>query len=64
VVPILYGDFKAGYIIGVRGGSGINVKVLDQPWANQGQVGIMAYRRLDGRIRLSEAIQQIKVSHS
>jgi HK97 family phage major capsid protein len=64
VIPILFGDFKAGYIIGVRGGSGINVKVLDQPWASQGQLGILAYRRLDGRVRLSEAIQSVKVSHS
>ena len=39
VLPILYGDFKAGYVVGVRGGAGINVKVLDQPWANQGQFG-------------------------
>jgi HK97 family phage major capsid protein len=64
VVPILYGDFKQGYIIGVRGGAGINVKVLDQPWAAQGQLGILAYRRLDGRVRRSEAIQAITVSHS
>lgn len=64
VVPILYGDFKAGYIIGVRGGAGINVKVLDQPWAAQGQLGILAYRRLDGRVRRSEAIQAITISHS
>ncbi|MGO9937184.1 MAG: phage major capsid protein [Terracidiphilus sp.] len=64
VVPILYGDFKAGYLIGIRGGAGINVKVLDQPWAAQGQLGILAYRRLDGRVRRSEAIQQIEFSHS
>jgi HK97 family phage major capsid protein len=64
VLPILYGDFKAGYIIGVRGGAGINVKILDQPWASQGQLGILAYRRLDAKVRLSEAIQQIKISHS
>ena len=64
VIPILYGDFKQGYIIGVRGGAGINVKVLDQPWAAQGQLGILAYRRLDGRVRRSEAIQAITVSHS
>ena len=64
VVPVLYGDFKQGYIVGVRGGSGINVKILDQPWAAQGQLGILAYRRLDGKVRRSEAIQQIKVSHS
>jgi HK97 family phage major capsid protein len=64
VIPILYGDFKQGYIIGVRGGAGINVKILDQPLATQGQLVIMAYRRLDARIRQSEAIQQIKISHS
>ena len=64
VVPILYGDFKAGNLIGVRGGAGINVKILDQPWAAQGQIGILAYRRLDSRIRRSEAIQEITFSHS
>jgi HK97 family phage major capsid protein len=64
VIPILYGDFKQGYIVGVRGGAGINVKILDQPWAAQGQLGILAYRRLDGRIRRSEAIQSVTISHS
>ncbi|MGB8029333.1 MAG: phage major capsid protein [Terracidiphilus sp.] len=64
VVPILFGDFKQGYIVGVRGGSGINVKILDQPMAAQGQLGILAYRRLDGRVRRSEAIQAITVSHT
>ena len=64
VIPILYGDFKQGYIIGVRGGAGINVKVLDQPWASQGQLGILAYRRLDGKVRRSEAIQAVTISHS
>lgn len=64
VLPILYGDFKAGYLVGVRGGAGINVKILDQPWAGQGQLGILAYRRIDGRVRRSEAIQSVKVSHS
>lgn len=64
VLPILYGDFKAGNLIGIRGGAGINVKLLDQPWANQGQLGILCYRRLDARIRRSEAIQSITVSHS
>ncbi len=64
VVPILYGDFKAGYVIGIRGGAGINVKILDQPWASAGQVGILCYRRLDGKVRRSEAIQAITVSHT
>jgi HK97 family phage major capsid protein len=64
VVPILFGDFKAGNLIGVRGGAGINVKILDQPWAVNGQIGILAYRRLDSRVRRSEAIQQVEFSHS
>ncbi len=64
VLPILYGDFKAGYVVGVRGGAGINVKILDQPWANQGQLGILCYRRIDGRVRRSEAIQSVKLSHA
>ncbi|HSY34536.1 MAG TPA: phage major capsid protein [Acidobacteriaceae bacterium] len=64
VTPILFGDFRQGNIIGVRGGAGINVKILDQPLALQGQLAILAYRRIDSRIRLAEAIQGIKVSHS
>jgi HK97 family phage major capsid protein len=62
VVPILFGDFKQGYIIGVRGGAGINVKVLDQPYAVDGQTGLLAYRRIDGRVRRSEAIQAVTIS--
>ena len=58
------GTSKQGYLIGVRGGAGINVKILDQPWASAGQIGILAYRRLDARVRRSEAIQSITVSHS
>ena len=57
--PVLFGDFKLGYVIGDRGGSGINVKILDQPLATQGQTVLLAYRRTDGRVRRSEAIQGI-----
>jgi len=64
VLPILYGDFKAGYIVGVRGGEGINVKILDQPLATQGQLAILAYRRIDAKVRLSKSIQAVKISHS
>jgi HK97 family phage major capsid protein len=64
VTPILFGDFKAGNLIGVRGGGGINVKILDQPWASQAQLGVLAYRRIDSRVRLTEAIQAVKFSHS
>jgi HK97 family phage major capsid protein len=64
VIPILFGDFKQGYIVGVRGGGGINVKILDQPQAAQGQLGILAYRRLDARVRRTEAIQAVTISHT
>jgi HK97 family phage major capsid protein len=63
VLPILYGDMKAANMIGVRGGAGINVKILDQPLAMQGQLAILAYRRIDSRIRRSEAVQSVKISH-
>ena len=62
--PVLFGDFKRGYIIGDRGGSGINVKVLDQPLATQGIIVLLAYRRTDGRVRRSEAIQQYTIAAS
>jgi HK97 family phage major capsid protein len=62
--PVIFGDFKRGYIIGDRGGSGINVKVLDQPLASQGLLQLLAYRRTDGRVRRSEALQAYSVSSS
>lgn len=57
--PLLFGDFKQGYVIGDRGGSGINVKILDQPKATEGILMFLAYRRTDGRVRRSEAIQAV-----
>ncbi len=60
--PVLFGDFKAGYVIGDRGGSGVNIKILDQPKATEGQLILLAYRRTDGRVRRSEAIQAIALT--
>ncbi len=62
--PILFGDFAKGYVIGDRGGSGINVKFLDQIKALQGQLVILGYRRVDARVRRSEAIQSITMASS
>lgn len=62
VTPILFGDFKQGYVIGDRGGSGINVKILDQIKATEGLVVFLAYRRVDGRVRRSEAIQALQTT--
>lgn len=55
----LFGDFKAGYIIGERGGTGVNVKILDQTKAVAGLLEILGYQRVDGRVRRSEAIQTL-----
>lgn len=60
--PVLFGDFKQGYVIGDRGGSGINVKILDQPRATEGLIVLLCYRRTDGRVRRSEAIQGITLA--
>ena len=60
--PVLFGSFVDGYLIGDRGGSGINVKILDQPKATEGQVVLLFYRRTDGRVRRSEAIQAITLA--
>jgi HK97 family phage major capsid protein len=64
VTPILFGSFQDGYIIGDRGGAGTFVKILDQPLATSGQTILLGYKRVDGRVRRSEAIQQISISHS
>jgi HK97 family phage major capsid protein len=62
--PILFGDFARGYVIGDRGGSTILANVLDQAYAAQGLIGVLFFRRTDGRVRRSEAIQQYNVAAS
>ncbi len=64
VTPILFGSFQDGYVIGDRGGAGTFVKILDQPLATAGQTILLGYKRVDGRVRRSEAIQAISISHS
>lgn len=64
VTPILFGSFSDGYVIGDRGGSGTFVKILDQPLATYGQTVLLGYKRVDGKVRRSEAIQGISISHS
>ena len=62
--PVLFGNFKDGYCIGDRGGSGINVKVLDQPLATSGPLILLAYRRMDGRVRRTEDMKQLIIAAS
>jgi HK97 family phage major capsid protein len=62
--PVLFGDFAQGYVIGDRGGPAIRVKVIDQLLASTGLITLLCYRRTDGRVRRSEAIQQYNVALS
>jgi HK97 family phage major capsid protein len=62
--PVLFGDVRKAYVIGDRGGSAVRLKVVDQMWATAGTVGLIGYRRTDGRVRRSEAIQSYNVSAS
>ena len=62
--PILFGDFKAGYIIGDRGGSELRVKLLDQANLLAGYVSFFGFRRTDGRVRRPDAIQSLNISAS
>jgi len=64
VVPIIFGSFQDGYVIGQRGGGGTFVKILDQVNALAGQTVLLGYQRVDGRVRRSEALQSITISHS
>jgi len=56
--PVLFGDFQDGYVIGDRG-SGTFIKIIDQVLAMSGQTVLLGYKRTDGRVRRSEAIQGI-----
>jgi HK97 family phage major capsid protein len=57
--PVIFGDFRQGYLIGDRGGPAIRTKVLDQAKAAQGLITLLTYRRTDGRVRLSEALKAL-----
>jgi HK97 family phage major capsid protein len=64
--PVLFGDFRKSYIVGDRGGPAIRLKVVDQSssLAMAGVIGLIGYRRTDGRVRRSEAVQQYNVAAS
>jgi HK97 family phage major capsid protein len=64
--PVLFGDFKRGYLIGDRGGSALFVKRLDQTplMVNNGEISLFFYRRSDGRVRVAEAIQSLIIAAS
>ena len=56
--PILFGNFTY-YWIGDR--TGITFKRLNERYADTGQVGFLATKRLDGKLILSEAVKVLKM---
>jgi len=56
--PILFGDLKY-YWIGDR--KGITFKRLNERYADSGQVGFLATKRLDGKLILPEAVKVLKM---
>lgn len=59
--PILFGDFKY-YWIGDR--EGITFRKLSEKYADSGQVGFLATKRLDGKLILPEAIKVLKMKNA
>ena len=57
--PVIFGDFRSGYLIGDRGTNAVYFKVLDQTKILTGNIVILAYRRVDGRVRCSEALKAL-----
>ena len=64
--PVLFGDFKRGFLIGDRGGPAMIMKVIDQDMAlaSQGMIALLGYRRSDSRVMCAEAIQCITIAAS
>lgn len=54
---IAFGDFKTASVIGDRGGSAVQIKILDQVSALDGVIQVLGYRRTDQRVRVTEAVQ-------
>ena len=58
---ILFGDFGY-YWIGDRNGSGLEVQVLNELYAANGQVGFACHKRVDGHVMLAAAFQYLQMA--
>ena len=57
--PVIFGDFTY-YWIGDR--QGITFRRLNERYADTGQVGFLATKRLDGKLILPEAIKVLQMA--
>jgi HK97 family phage major capsid protein len=60
LVSVLFGDFKMGYMIADRGTT--SFQRLNEIYSSTGQVGFRAYRRVDGKVVLAEAIKKLTMA--
>ena len=60
LVSVLFGDFKMGYMIADRGTT--SFQRLNELYSANGQVGFRAYRRVDGKVVLAEAIKKLTMA--
>lgn len=58
--PVLFGDFKRGYLIVDR--IQISIQKLIEKYADVGQIGFLARKRVGGQVVLTEAIVKLKIS--
>ena len=59
--PVLFGDFNF-YWIGDR--QGVTFKRLNERYADTGQIGFMATKRVDGKLVLPEAVKALQMKAS
>jgi HK97 family phage major capsid protein len=62
--PVLFGNFKMGYVVADRGGPAVRLKILDQMFGVNGTLYWLLSRRTDARVWVQEAIQQYNVAAS
>jgi HK97 family phage major capsid protein len=62
--PVIFGDFKRGYIIGLRGGNALLLKVISQLVGTTGVMQYLLYQRVDARVWNSEALEPLTISAS
>jgi HK97 family phage major capsid protein len=64
--PVIFGDFRRGYVIGKRGGNALFLKVIQQlvGMTGVGTLQYLLYQRVDGRVWNSEALQPLQISAS
>lgn len=58
-VPILFGDFAAGYTVVDR--LGVSIQVLKELYAIQNQTAYIARKRVGGKVVLPEAITKLVI---